>query len=92
MKNNKITAEEQDKGKIGKFCSEREVVCENGWQHHVYHQAGRHEYITWHINYVRDHNKDRDINNFVTTTQVQVPVNTFQCNKLTISFAAVKQF
>ena len=36
MKNKKITAEEQDMGKLGKLCSERKACNKNGWQHYVY--------------------------------------------------------
>ena len=48
----------------------------NGWKYYFYHQAGRHGDIVWYIHYVREHNWERDINNFATTTQVQVAVDT----------------
>ena len=43
MKNNKITAEEQDTDKLGKLCSERKA-CRRKWLATLYiSSAGRHE-------------------------------------------------
>ena len=75
MKNNKITIEEKDADKLGKLFLRGRLVDENGWQY-VYHQADTNAhymgtYICWS-------NCDRDINDFTTTTEVQVAVNTFQ--------------
>ena len=36
MKSNRITAEEQDKDKLGKLCLKERLVDKNGWQHYVY--------------------------------------------------------
>ena len=49
MKSNRITAEEQDKDKIGKLCLKERLVDKNGWQHYVY-QADE---CTLHGVYVR---------------------------------------
>ena len=53
MKNNKITAEEHDTGKLAKFCSERKLcrrkclatLCPSSL-------SGRHECITWYTHYL----------------------------------------
>ena len=45
MKSNRITAEEQDKDKLGKFVLRERPVDKNGWQH-IY-QAGECALYTW---------------------------------------------
>ena len=62
------------------------LLDKNGWKHYFYHQADTNvHYLAIYV--VRAQiGWDRDINDFVTTTQVQVTVNTFQC------CATVKQF
>ena len=53
----------------------KKLVDENGWQHCVSHQADTSELHG--IPTMLEHNWNRDINYFVTITQVQVGVNTF---------------
>ena len=51
MKNNKITAEEQDTvGKLGKLCSERKT-CRQKWLATLCLSSGRHECISWYTHY-----------------------------------------
>ena len=88
MKTNKIlntvTAEEQETNKLRKLCSERKgSSTKNGWLaiclfyirqtnvHYVYILPGSYVTAT-----------EIGINDFVTTAQSQVAVNTFQCNQL----------
>ena len=79
MKNNKITAEEQDKTDV--VLKER-LANENSRQHYVYHQhqadMNVHYVVTLMLLAIENTN-GRDIDDFVTKTQVQVIVNTFQC-------------
>ena len=72
MKNNKITAEEQDTDKHG---SERKA-CRQKWLATLCLSSGRHECALRGILYVARAQMgwDRDINDFVTTTQLQVTV------------------
>ena len=53
----------------------KKLVDENGWQHCVSHQADTSELHG--IPTMLEQNWNRDINYFVTITQVQVAVNTF---------------
>ena len=51
MRNNKITAAEQGKGKLGKLCYEKEA-CRQKWLEALCLSSGRHECITWYSHYV----------------------------------------
>ena len=75
MKNNKIIGEEQN---TAKHCSERKV-CIRKWLATLCLSSGRYECVL-HGTYVfrAQMRWDSDINDFVTTTQVQVTDNTFQ--------------
>ena len=73
MKNNKITAEEQDKTDVVL----RERLANES---HHQHQADMNvHYVVTLMLLAIENTNGRDINDFVTTTQVQVIVNTFQC-------------
>ena len=60
MKNNKITAEEQNTDKPTKHCSERKA-CKWKWLATLCLSSGRHECITWYTTML-EHNWYRDIN------------------------------
>ena len=89
MKNNKITAEEQETGKLGKLCSKRKA-CRWKWLATLSLSSGRHEYITRYTHYVRTQLGWRYQYDFTTTdvppTQqqrcMQVAANTFQCQSV----------
>ena len=72
-KNDKTKAEEQDTDKLRKLCSEKKA-CRRKWLVTLYLSSGRCE-CTY---YILKHNWDRDINDFATTTQVQVAINICQ--------------
>ena len=83
MKNNKVTAEEQD---TDKHCSERKA-CRLKWLEtlSIIRQTRMCRHMVTYV--IKAQMRwDRDINDFVTTTEVQVTANTFQC------YATVKQF
>ena len=72
MKNNKISTEEQDTGKLGKLCSAK--------------KASRRKWLaTWlsdtsALPTMLKHNWDRDINDFATKSKVLVALNASQCS------------
>ena len=72
MKNNKISTEEQDTGKLGKLCSAK--------------KSSRRKWLaTWAsdtspLPTMLKHNWDRDINDFATKTKVLVALNASQCS------------
>ena len=68
MKNNKITAEEQD---TDKHCSERKA-CRRKWLATLCLSSGRHECALRGNPLLLESTNGWDINDFVTTTQVQV--------------------
>ena len=60
------------------FVLRERLVDENGWQHHVYHQADTSALHDIPTITMLEHNWDGDINDFnTTTTKVQDAVNTF---------------
>ena len=68
MKNNERTS------KLGKLCYEGKA-CRRKRQHYIYYQA---DTSALHgIPTMLEHNMNRDINDFATTTQVQVVVNRY---------------
>ena len=73
------------------------LVDRNGWQHYVYHQVGTSAFHDIPTITMLEHNWDRDINDFTTTTtKVQVAVNKYfpvsECSYLPISCATVKNY
>ena len=55
----------------------KKLVDKNAWKHYVSHQADTSALHVIGTMLVLEHNWNRDINDFVTTTKVQVAVNTF---------------
>ena len=51
------------------------LVDENGWQHYVYHQAETNVHYLRGNSMLLESTNGWDINDFVTTTQVQVTVS-----------------
>ena len=88
MKKNKIIVEEPD---TDKHCSERKA-CKRKWLATLCLSLGRHECaLRGTLCCYSTNGWARDINDSVTTTQVQVTVNIFQCCATVKQFQILKQ-